>query len=80
MKLSNFKLIEVIGKNSLDWKAKALVDVTTGLIFKKTIAREIYRKYASNWSFSHNGEYTPGFQAEALERSYEAGNGDIFKR
>ncbi len=73
MKLSNFKVIWQHGRNELDWFTRAEVDVTTGkLWWKKTVTRVIAKKYASSWYFADNGEFTPGQQAEALTRAWNA--------
>lgn len=75
MKLSNFRLIEVIGRSAIDWKFRATVSVTTGFIFKKVKTVEIYRSYGGFWCFVNTGRYTPNTEAEALERSFRAVQG-----
>ena len=47
MKLSNFKLVKVTGSSVMNYRFKATVDVTTGLLFKKTENKEIYKEYAA---------------------------------
>lgn len=76
MKISNFKLVEVIGNNAITWKFRGTVDVTTGLIFKKTKTVEVYRNYVGHWVFSDTGEYTPMRDVEKLEKSFEAKGGN----
>jgi hypothetical protein len=49
----------------------ANVTVTTGALWWKRIERKaIWRSTATCWSFVDTGEFTPGLQAEFLERSY----------
>lgn len=73
MKLSNFQMIKVKGKNALDLEYFAEVDVTTGSLFwKKTERRLIHRRYALAWRFADTGKFTPEFQAEELENAYKA--------
>lgn len=77
MVLSEFVLTNTKGRNPLDWVYFADVTVTTttgALWWKKTHAtrRKISRDYTGMWFFLDNGESTPVFQAEALERSYRA--------
>jgi hypothetical protein len=49
------------------------VDVTTGFLFwKRTVTKQVRRKYAEFWHFSDTGAFTPGYQMEALERACEA--------
>lgn len=48
----------------------AEVDVTTGIFFKKTSTKEVFRKYAGSWFFVDNGEYCS--KIEHLERAYKA--------
>jgi hypothetical protein len=79
MELSNFKLTRTKGKSEIDWEFFADVDVTTGsLWWKKTVRREIRRVYggAGSWHFVDTGEFTPGFQAEALARAWSAQTGE----
>lgn len=75
MKLSNFKLLEIIGKSPLDWKARASVVVTTGLFYKKIETVEIYLKFGSMWYFSKTGEFTPGDDVRHLVRMFESKEG-----
>jgi hypothetical protein len=77
MKLSNFRLTAVFGSGPLNWEFFACVDVTTGLVFKKTRTREIRREYANFWHFTDDGSFTPGTQAEELQRVWEAANGKM---
>ena len=77
MILSNFKLVEVKGKNALDWTYRATVDVTTGAFFKKTETKEIFKEFAAFWHFTDTGEFTPDSQAEKLVRIFEAKNGKM---
>ncbi len=77
MKLSEFVLTETKGKNAIDWVYFADVTVTTetGALWwkKKHIDRtKITREYTGSWHFVDNGQFTPGHQAEELERSYRA--------
>jgi hypothetical protein len=73
MKLKNFELTKKIGKELFEMQYIAEVDVTTWpMLFPKTVRRKIYRKHGENWIFIDTGEYTPGFQAEKLEKSYLA--------
>lgn len=72
MKLSNFKLLEVENFGNFNpVRVIAEVDVTTGFIFKKTKKREICRENWF-WFFTDTGKYTPGLQAEELERAFVA--------
>jgi len=81
MKLSNFKLIEVLGTSALSWKFTATVTVTTtinaGFLWRKKVDTvkenvRIYKKYGCSWSFVETGEFTPGEQAETLQRKFES--------
>ena len=81
-KLSNFEVIKV-NKGirtmaTIDWNALARVDVTTGMFFKKTKTREIYRKLGEGWFFTDNGEDVPKCIYK-LVKVYEAKNGEIFQ-
>lgn len=83
MKITNFKLIKqgyVFGGNAT---AEVDVETVSGVLFwkkKKTSTRLISREYASSWFFADTGEWTPGFQVDALERSWKAvNNKNIFK-
>lgn len=74
MKLSEFFLTKT-EKDSLGWPNRyfAEVAVTTGAIFwKKKEYRQITRTVPGMWYFVDNGEFTPGIQAEQLERAYIA--------
>ena len=71
-KISNFRLVEVIGRNALDWKFRATVDVTTKKWFReKTETVEVFRKYCGFWFFSETGEIVPN-GVNDLVRAYEA--------
>ena len=77
MELSNFVKTKTKGKDITDREYFAEVDVTTGKWWwKKTVRREIRRKSIGYWHFTDNGEFTPGSQAEALARSWEATTGE----
>ena len=76
MTLSEFVLTDKTGSSALDWVFHAEVSVTTGMLWwKKTVRRKIRRKFCDPWFFVDTGNYTPGFQAEALARAYEAQHG-----
>ena len=80
--LSNFVLTKVKGTRPLDFEFFAEVDVSTtsGILWwKKTVTRrrEIRREYAGSWHFTEDGTFTPGFEAERLERAWEAKHGRI---
>lgn len=76
MKLSNFRDLVRTGNNALDWNFSATVDVTTGYLWwKKTRAEQICRSYVGNWFFVSNGEYTPDFLVERMERVYKVQKG-----
>ena len=78
MVISNFKLVDVIGTNAITWKFKAVVDVTKRVGFfrkKATEKREVFRSYVGSWYFIDNGEVTPGYEVEKLERSLVARKG-----
>ena len=78
MKLSNFKMIKTIGTSALNYEYFAEVDVTTGfLCFKKTNKRKIHKSFLGYWHFIDTGEFTPNYQAETLERSYNAKIGEL---
>jgi hypothetical protein len=73
MKLSEFVLTKVVGKNALDWEYFADVSVTTGSWWwKKVERRKIHREFAGMWHFVDTGELTPMCDAERLERAYRA--------
>lgn len=73
MTLSNFRLKRDFKNITID-KRIAAVDVTTGIFpwTKKTVQREIVRAFIGYWHFSDNGKFCPGYQAEELERSWDA--------
>lgn len=76
MQLSNFKLEKTEGKNNLDWKFFASVDVTTGFLFwKKTERKQICREWGLHYFFTDTGKYTPDTQAEELARAWTATTG-----
>lgn len=78
MKISNFKLVDVIGGSPINLRYKATVDVTTknGLFLKKvTEQKEVFKTYAGHWYFIETGEYTPSDQVENLARKLEAEKG-----
>jgi hypothetical protein len=70
MELSNFKLTKTIGSGPLDWVYFGEVDVTTGLVFKKTVRRQVFREFANLWCFSDTGAPTPNWYLESMERAY----------
>ncbi len=74
MKLSNLEIYrKTPGNSALDTKYYALVDVTRGIWpFRTTRTVEIQRLEFHSWYFAETGDYTPGFQAEALERAFWA--------
>lgn len=73
MKLSDFQMVKTTGRNATDLAYFAEVTVTTGLLWwRKECRRTIRRKFAGAWHFTDSGEFTPGFQAEALERAWNA--------
>ena len=76
MKIDNFKLVRVEGKNCLDWVAHATVDVKK--MFKKKETVEVSKRWIGNWFFVETGEFTPRYFVENLERSWEAKNGTMF--
>ena len=81
MKISNFKLTEVITTGHFTREHRATIDVSTGLfenglfgtnfLKKKTITREIY-KQSMFWFYTDTGVHTSGTIVETLVRSYEA--------
>lgn len=77
MKITNFELVERTGQTALNWRFKALVDVTRGIIFKKTTREYICKEYAGFWYFCDTGKFTPGTEAEDACRVYMAINGPI---
>jgi len=72
MKISNFRLIERIGTSAITWKFKALVEVETGMFFKKREDKVIYKEYGHFWSFADTGKFTPDCAIEELQRKFEA--------
>lgn len=78
--ISNFRDYEIIGNGPSTWEYRALVDVTIEVqkkwFFSKkkevTVSEKIARTYTSPWFFIKNGDYTPSYVVEALERSYKA--------
>ena len=78
MKISNFRLLEVVGENPLNWRFLARVTVTTGPFwFSKEVSvdENVARKYGGAWFFTESGEYTPGTAVEELERVFEQTQG-----
>jgi hypothetical protein len=78
MEISNFRLVDVLGSNAVNWKFKALVDVTTkkGLFRKReTKEKEVFKAYAGMWYFVESGEYAPGSDVDSLARKLEAEKG-----
>ena len=76
MKIDNFKLVEVLGSNALNWRFKATVDVTKGIWFtKKTEEREIFKTYISSWWFSDGGKFLPVDKMREIERVYMSKTG-----
>jgi len=66
VKLSDFRNLR---ENDTFFVAE--VCVTTGIWpFRKTITRSIVRQFNCNWVFSDTWKFTPGNQAEVLEREY----------
>ena len=77
MILSEFVLTHTKGKNAIDWVyfADVSVTTTTGMLWWKAKHCErckITRFYGGLWHFVDTGEWCPGNQADALERSYRA--------
>jgi len=75
MKISNFQMVKVVAMGSglsSTLLIKATVDVTTGVIFKKTVTRSVFSKNRITWRFLHNGELTPGYCVENLAHSFES--------
>lgn len=50
----------------------ATVDVTTGIFFKKTVTKQVFREWGGYWIFTENGEYCD--LIEPLFRAYKAKN------
>lgn len=81
--ISNFRDYEITGRGPLTWEYRAVVDVTTEVpgkwFFSKlktvTVPKSVARQYAGSWFFVDSGEWTPGYEVEALERAYKAKNG-----
>jgi hypothetical protein len=76
MTLSDFVLVKRTGSSPIDWVYVADVTVFTRHAWLWWICcterRAIARKFAGSWYFVDTGQYCPGFQAEALERSDNA--------
>ena len=77
MFLSEFVLTHTKGKSPLDlvYFASVSVAIESGALWWKTKSvdrKTISRNYAGSWFFVDSGKYTPGFQAEELERAYHA--------
>ena len=84
MKVSNFKLIEVIREEShgihINSRFRAHIDVTERRWLKKeTKEREIYSANGGSWYFSDTGIYTPNQDVERLVKSLEARQGKPLK-
>ena len=78
MQLSNFVLIRTEGSSPSNYSFFAEVDVETGFLFwKKKERKQIAKDFAGQWAFVDTGQYTPGWQAQELARSYafKTGNG-----
>ena len=66
MKLSNFRNLRQNGNFFV-----ADVCVTTGIWpFRRVRTRNICRQLEANWVFSDTWKFTPGEQAELLEKEY----------
>ena len=76
MEISDFKLIEVFGKNVLTWKYKAVVTVTTKRVFRKPTVkhRNIFKNFGENWYFVDTGKFVPD-AINDLVRKIEAEQG-----
>lgn len=77
MKITNFRLIGRTGTNALDWRFTAVVSVTTGLFFKKTQDKEVFKEYGGFWFFVDSGKFTPNTDVEDLQRQFESKQGKI---
>lgn len=76
MKITNFKLLQVIGNSEENWKFKASVDVTTRNWFISTTeTKEVFKKYGRCWYFVESGEFIPYGPVDQLVRSFEAQKG-----
>ena len=49
----------------------AEIDVVSGLFFKKTETKKIFKKHA-NWQFLDSGFFTNGFDIERMEDAWHA--------
>ena len=77
MILSNFKFEKMEGNSALNKVYYASVDVETGMLWWKKKKREkIQRQFASYWFFVSTGQWTPGWEAEHLAKSWTAQTGD----
>lgn len=65
MKISKFRLIEVIKINTDNWKFIAVVDVT--VCFLSTKRREITKKSEGNWFFVDTGKVVPVFDMDRFD-------------
>ncbi len=72
MKITNFRLTERVGIDALSWKFKALVEVETGIFFKKKEDKVIYKEFGCKWVFADTGKCTPNYDVEQLQRKFEA--------
>ena len=75
MKISNFKMVKVEGKNSLDYRFTASVTVKEFLRKPRDVL--INKEYGGFWFFVESGEFTPELLVERLVRSYIATNGEL---
>ena len=78
MKISNFRLIDVIGDSPLNLKYKALVDVTVKRgFFRKEVTeeKEVFKTYGGSWYFIDTGKFVQYGDMEALVRKLEAEKG-----
>jgi hypothetical protein len=76
MKLSKFFMEKTVGSSPLNLGYYASVSVETGFLWwKRTERRDIHRNYVGHWYFVDTGKFTPGFQAEELERAHKAYQG-----
>lgn len=73
MKITNFRCYERSGKNALDYRFHAKVDVTDGVLWwKRTIEQEVQRPLGGYWFFVADGELCPGLIVETMERAANA--------
>lgn len=72
MKITNFRLVELIGGRPTTWKFKATVDVKT--FWGKKVTLDIYKPYAGYWIYSNTGKFCSNGVDEA-ERVFTAKQG-----